>query len=126
VKEKSDDNNDNKGFTAIANTYVVDRDREVVLPKGCVYDLYLKNPVMLNIHDYNSPSVGKVTDIRVGDQIQFDFEFAQTPEGKQFEYLYSNGFQEAFSIGFVVPHTGAWIETGITGKDICCYFGGYC
>jgi len=40
-----------RSFSAVANTDVVDRDNEVVLP-SCIYDRYLKNPLMLNIHNY--------------------------------------------------------------------------
>lgn len=88
-------------WIAVANTDALDRDQEVVLPKGCRIDQFMKNPVMLDIHDYRSHAVGKVTDIEIGDNIIFEFQFADTEAGKQLQYLYKNGFQKAFSIGFI-------------------------
>lgn len=93
----------NDVYTAVANTLAVDRDREVVVPRGVELENFMKNPVMLHIHNYGHVSVGKVLDVRVEDElIEFDFVFADTEEGKQLKDLYDDGFMSAFSVGFYI------------------------
>lgn len=99
-----------KLYTAIASTDALDRDREVLLPKGCVTENFLKNPVMLHIHDYQHVPVGKVHNIRIEDaQIEFDFEFADTDTGKEMEAMYQKGYMSAFSVG-LYPLKSVWID----------------
>lgn len=101
-----------KVFTAIANSLVKDRDNEIVLPKGAMLDEYYKNPVMANAHAFWMPSVGKVHEIRVSDdRMEFDFDFAPTQDGQDYEKLYEGGYQRAFSVSFIPA------EDGITEVD---------
>lgn len=103
-KEKAKDH-----LTAVANTDALDRDQEVLLPKGAVFDHFMKNPVMLDIHNYRAPAVGKVLAVRATEEaMEFDFQFADTDEGRKYSYLYANGYQKAFSVGFF-PHK--WVNT---------------
>jgi phage head maturation protease len=89
-----------KVYSAIASTDALDRDREVLLPKGVVTENFMKNPVMLRIHDYRHVPVGKVRGIRVDDtSVKFDFEFADSNEGQELEKLYNDGYMNAFSVG---------------------------
>ena len=88
-------------YEAIASTPALDRDREVLLPRGVMIDNFMKNPVMLDIHDYRQHSVGKVLDIKVEKSaVKFQFQFADTESGRELRYLYDNEFMNAFSVGF--------------------------
>lgn len=112
-------------FSAIANTAGIDRDGEVVLPQGCKFDNYMKNPVMLDIHNYRARSVGRVDKIDVSDKVTFDFTFADTESGRELAYLYSNKMQSAFSVGFIPKeyviidsNTPEKFSLHIEGKDV--------
>lgn len=89
-------------FSAVASTAALDRHKEILVPKGVIVDSFMKNPVMLNIHDHKQASVGKVINIKVSDDsVQFDFQFADSDEGNKLEKLYVEGFMSAFSVGFI-------------------------
>lgn len=99
-----------KLYKAIASTDALDRDREVLLPKGCVTEEFMKNPVMLRIHNYGHVPVGKVHSIDIQEkEISFKFEFSDTAEGKEIEDLYVKGFMNAFSVG-LYPIKAQWID----------------
>ena len=101
---------DVKLYSAIASTDALDRDREVLLPKGCVTENFLKNPVMLRIHNYQHIPIGKVHAIRIDkDKVEFDFEFLDSEEGKELEDLYVKGFMNAFSVG-LYPLKALWLD----------------
>lgn len=88
-------------FEAIASTAALDRDREVLLPRGVMIDNFMKNPVMLHIHDYRQLPVGKVLEIGIEKkEVSFKFQFADTDTGRELRYLYDNDFMNAFSVGF--------------------------
>lgn len=99
-----------KIYKAIASTDALDRDREVLLPKGCVTEEFLKNPVMLRIHDYGNVPVAKVHAIDIDEkQVSFSFEFYDDEEGKKLEDMYVRGFMNAFSVG-LYPLKAQWID----------------
>lgn len=88
-------------YHAIASTPALDRDREVLLPRGVLTDNFMTNPVMLHIHDYRQLPVGRVLDIQVEKSaVKFNFQFADTDVGRELRYLYDNDFMNAFSVGF--------------------------
>lgn len=88
-------------FEAIASTAALDRDREVLLPRGVLIENFMKNPVMLHIHDYRQLPVGRVLEINVDKkEVSFKFQFADTDTGRELRYLYDNEFMNAFSVGF--------------------------
>lgn len=95
---------DSKAVRIVATTNDVDRDGEVVDPKG-VKNLksYLSaNPVILWQHRHNEAPVGKATGGRVFDnRVELDIEWAPTPMGQEVKALYDNGFMNSFSIGFI-------------------------
>jgi hypothetical protein len=67
---------------------------------------YLKNPVILANHNYGdsekSTVIGKALDVNiVGSQLIFKIQFADTPNGNEWFYLYANKFMNASSIGFI-------------------------
>lgn len=89
-------------YTAIASTAAVDRHKEILVPKGVITEAFMKNPVMLDIHNSRAYPVGKVVDIKVSKEaVEIHFEFAETEEGAKLEKLYTTGFMNAFSVGFI-------------------------
>lgn len=97
-------------YHALASTDALDRDGDVMLAEGCIVEEFMKNPVMLFIHNYRQVPVAKVLslDITPG-KVAFDFTFAETDIAKELKYLYDNGFMNAFSVGFY-PKTRMRVE----------------
>jgi len=92
-------------YQIIASTPDIDRDGEIVVPTGVNnLDSYLKNnPVILAQHDWWGQPIGKAVNGYVDDNgLYLDIVFADTQLGKEYEYLYSDGFMNSFSIGFSV------------------------
>lgn len=102
---KAEIDEDERTVTAIINTATVDRDREIVLPKGADLEQYLKNPVVQWAHDYSSPPVAKALWVKKGRKnIKAKMKFAtkeQSPRADEIFQLYKGGFLNAFSIGFI-------------------------
>ena len=97
-------------YKAIASTAALDRDKEVLVPKGAVTEQFMKNPVMLMIHNYREVPIGKVLAIDVAkDAVTFSFSFADTEDGNKLKGLYDTGFMNAFSVG-LYPLKSMWIE----------------
>lgn len=89
-------------YTAIASTAAVDRHKEILVPRGVITESFMKNPVMLDIHNSRAYPVGKVVDVKVSKEaVEIHFEFAETEEGAKLEKLYTTGFMNAFSVGFI-------------------------
>jgi phage head maturation protease len=89
-------------YSAVASTAALDRHKEVLVPKGVITEAFMKNPIMLNIHNHREAGVGKVVDIKVSEEsVTFDFQFADTDEGNKLEKLYIEGVMNAFSVGFI-------------------------
>lgn len=88
-------------YRAVATTPALDRYGEVVLPKGAVLDNFLKNPVLLDSHNYTVSSVGHVVNLTVEEtQMTFDFVFSADTRGQELEQKFVAGDMNAFSIGF--------------------------
>jgi hypothetical protein len=101
---------ESKTYRAIASTAALDRDREVLLPKGAITENFMKNPVMLFIHQYRQVPVGKVTSIDITkDAVSFEFEFADTELGNELKGLYDSGFMSAFSVGLYAQKS-MWVD----------------
>jgi len=88
-------------YKAIATTPALDRYGEVVLPKGAVLENFMKNPVLLDGHNYSISSVGHVVNLAVDEaQMTFDFVFSTDTRGQELEQKFVAGDMNAFSIGF--------------------------
>lgn len=99
-----------KIYRAVASTDALDRDKEVLVPKGVQVENFMKNPVMLFIHQSKQLPVGKILKLEVNDsEIAMDFVFAPTEIGKELQDLYDGGFMSAFSVGFY-PKNYIFIE----------------
>ncbi|MDR3618230.1 MAG: HK97 family phage prohead protease [Paludisphaera borealis] len=95
-----------KRFVITSNE--VDRDGDVVLPKGLELDEYARNPVFLWAHQFHMPPVGKCVGLgRNGEEsIWADFEYATDEFAERIFKLYDGGFLNAVSIGFKALQVG--------------------
>lgn len=100
-KDAATEQDGKKVWSAIASTNKLDRDEDVLLPMGCMYENFMKNPVMLFIHGYKQLPVGVVKSLNATkDALIFTFTFNDTEIGKELEGMYSRGEMYAFSVGF--------------------------
>lgn len=89
---------------AVATRLSVDRDGEVIVPKGFgpYMERFEKNPVLLWGHDHESPPIGKVTDVKItDDEMTYVPKFASTPFAREIERLWKEGVVSASSVGFI-------------------------
>lgn len=99
-----------KIYRAVASTDALDRDKEVLVPKGVQVENFMKNPVMLFIHQSKQLPVGKILSLSVDDAaVNMEFVFAPTDIGKELQDLYDAEFMSAFSVGFY-PKNYLFIE----------------
>ena len=97
-----DVNDDERTVTAAISTGVVDRDKEVMLPKGALFDNFIKNPIVLWAHSHSDTPIGKAQWIkRQGGRIIAKTKFAMTQKAQEVYDLFKGGFLKAFSIGFI-------------------------
>lgn len=87
------------------STNALDRDREIMSPKGVDLKHYKKNPIVLWGHNYYEPEniVGKNLEIKKTDTgllalTQFNLQEAKAA---QVYRLYKGGWLKAFSVGFI-------------------------
>lgn len=100
TKESTDE--DNTAIAAIS-TDTIDRDKEVMLPKGVDFENYNKNPVVLWVHDYSGTPVGKTQWVKQGRKyIKAKWEWADTEKAQEIKQLWDGGFLNAVSVGFIV------------------------
>lgn len=91
-----------KTIIATISTSDIDSDGDIVMPDGCDFSRYSKNPVVMFAHDYSKPPVGKATELKVlSNGIQAKIKFADTEMANDIWSLISGGFLKAHSIGFV-------------------------
>ncbi len=89
-------------YFGIASSDALDRDREILIPKGMKTENFQKNPVMLLGHNYYGLPIGKVNSISPEDsEVKFEFDFAETDEAKTVKELYDGGYMNAFSVSFI-------------------------
>ena len=88
--------------TAVISTDAIDRDSEVLLPKGADIEQFQKNPVVLWSHNSSLPPIGKALWIeRKGKKIIAKVQFATTELAEEVWQLFKGGFLKAFSVGFI-------------------------
>lgn len=119
---KKDLNDQEKSVTAYANkSDSIDRSGDLIDDEAWELDNFLKNPVVPAFHMYNRPPIGKALWIKVvpGQGLRFKVQFAKTAEGLEFYELFSGGFLNAFSVGFMGKD---WIDReDFTPQDIAKY-----
>lgn len=81
---------------------LADRVGDDIDTEGWETENFMLNPVVLEIHDYSKPPVGKSLGVyKQGNQLRAKTQFAPTDEGKKYFQLYKDGYMNAFSVGFI-------------------------
>lgn len=93
---------DERTVIGVISSSAIDRDKEVLLPKGVKLENYLKNPVVLWAHKSDQLPIGKTLWLRVfKDSIKAKVKFANTAMANDVFNLFRGGFLNAFSVGFL-------------------------
>ena len=104
----------------VITTQDVDRAGDIVMADGWDFENYMKNPVVLWCHDYQSAPIGRTVKIETrGKKILADCEFAVNldPFFKLVHDLYAGGFMSAVSVGFQPLKWNYVSEDGRRGID---------
>ena len=105
VAEKQKAEEENSAIAWIS-TDSIDRDKEVLMPKGIKSENYYKNPVVLWAHDYSGTPVGKAQWVKQGRKyIKAKWEWADTEKAQEIKQLWDGGFLNAVSVGFISTKT---------------------
>jgi HK97 family phage prohead protease len=109
---KAEIDDEERTVTAVISTSAVDREREVLLPKGADFEQYLKNPVVLWAHDYRDTPIGKAVWIKTHPkttpkEIRAQVKFAETEKAEEVYQLFKGKFLNAFSVGFLPAENGS-------------------
>ena len=95
---------DDRTIKFIISTGSADREKDIINPTGWDTDNYLKNPVVLFAHDYNSLPVARTTSLKQeGDTLIAEAEFADeslNPAAEQVYQMLRQGYLRGASVGF--------------------------
>jgi len=84
------------------STRDVDRDREVLVPKGAMMDHFQLAPQVLWGHDYSLPPIGKAEWVAVDDYgLKSKTVYAETERAEEVWQLVKGGFLSTASVGFL-------------------------
>lgn len=109
----------------VITTKSVDRDGDIVDPRGMRLDNYRKNPVVLWAHDRSKPPVAKSLDIVPTDtDAVMEMEFAPTAFAEELMQLTAGGFLGAVSISFRAEQKDVEPIIGEGGQMTGYYFKG--
>ncbi|HUS96590.1 MAG TPA: hypothetical protein VMX97_07625 [Hyphomicrobiaceae bacterium] len=104
---------DPKLYEFTISTNSIDRDDDRISVEGWDFKNFLRNPVMLWVHDYRGLPIGRAKDLFAADgKMKSIVEF--TPEllypfGDQVRRFYEAGFLNAVSVGFL-PRKWAFVD----------------
>ena len=95
---------DEKTVIARISSILVDADGDIIIPEGCDFKRYSKNPVILVDHDYKVENVvGNAIDLAVRNNgLYAKIKFADTDKANDVWKLVKGGFLKANSIGFII------------------------
>ena len=105
---KTEIDDDERTVTAVISTSAVDREKEVLLPKGAALEQYLKNPVVLWAHEYRETPIARALWLKSGRKnITAKAKFAETEKADEIYQLFKGGYLNAFSVGFLPAENGS-------------------
>lgn len=94
-------------LSMVGSTEVMDRDKDVILVRGWILDMFRKNPQFLWMHSHHTPPIGRalqVTKDLQKKQLRFILQFADAeayPFADAIFRLFQGGFLRASSVGFI-------------------------
>jgi HK97 family phage prohead protease len=98
----TDINEEERSVIAVISTGSIDRDNEVLVPKGMDAENFRKNPVIPWSHNTFQPPIGKALWLKQGrKRITAKIKFATTKLAEEVWQLFKGGFLKAFSVGFI-------------------------
>ena len=105
TSKAADINESERTVTAIISTGAIDRDSEVLDPKGMISENFEKNPVVPWSHNAGEPPIGKALWVKASPKrnptkIIAKVKFAMTDRAEEVWQLFKGGFLKAFSVGF--------------------------
>jgi len=96
-----DEKGDAKAITIYASTRDMDRDNEILFPKGCDLSEFNIAGAILEGHNYQKPQIGKATKVTCDDYgVKMRIEFAPTEDGEKYWNLAKFMPLQA-SVGFI-------------------------
>ena len=102
VAEEIKIDSDERIVTAVVSTGGIDRDQEILVPKGGDFERFRKNPVVLWAHGHSDPPIGRALWIKLQrGKIVASTQFAETDMGLEVFELFKGGFLNAFSVGLI-------------------------
>jgi len=93
-----------RSSTELISTSDIDRDNEILLPKGAILTHYKKNPQVLWAHDYGTPPIGRAAWIKKDASskgLLAKTIYATTAFAEEIWTLVKGGFLPARSVGFI-------------------------
>lgn len=94
---------DDDTVEVIATTGTINRLRERMRARACHVENYMKNPVVLWSHDWDSLPIAKTISLKAeGDQMIHRMVFSPLEMGQQVKMLIKEGFLNAVSYGFLI------------------------
>lgn len=107
-------NSSKRSVEAVVSTETVDRAGDIVDQASWRLAQFLRNPVVLYMHDHGQP-VGRAEDVAVRNgQLEATIVFADTERGREIFQLYAEKALRAFSVGFSVGRIEEEIGEGRT------------
>lgn len=95
-------NDEERSIVSVISTDSVDRDLEVVIPRGLDLEAFRKNPVVVVCHKYDEIPVAKCLWIKVdGGVLKAKTQFRDNEKGREYYEAYKGGFLNGFSVGFI-------------------------
>jgi hypothetical protein len=108
IEPKAEADDEGRTITSYISTLAIDRDREIIMPKGIDIKSYMKNPVVLFGHNYQSLPIGKNLWIKTDSKgLRAKTEYANHQQADEVYNYRKDGFPMAESIGFIPIE---WIE----------------
>ncbi len=104
IAESKGTDDEERSSTELINTADIDRDNEILLPKGAVLDHFKKNPQVLWAHDYRQPPIGRAAWVKrdtASKGLLAKTIYATTDFAEEIWQLVSGKFLPARSVGFI-------------------------
>ena len=102
VVVKADPDKEERSSTELISTSDVDRDKEILLPRGADLTHYMANPQVLWAHSYQTPPIGRAAWVKKKPEgLLAKTIYAATELADEIWQLVSGGFLPARSVGFI-------------------------
>jgi HK97 family phage prohead protease len=99
---KAEPNDEERSTTELINTPAVDRDKEILVPRGADLSHYQSNPQVLWAHNYQQPPIGRAAWVKKKTEgLLAKTIYAATAFADEVWTLVKGGFLPGRSVGFI-------------------------